>query len=448
MMRAGEMSQELCGLENKRILLVDDLPANLVLLKRMVEKEGYFCLTAENGEQALACVAEYEPDLILLDVMMPGLSGYDVVRELKSDPAYEHIPIILVTALTDQSSRQTGLEVGAEDFVTKPFDRAELVMRMRNLLRLKEFIDQANMQSNLLEEQVRVRTQNLEASHTELHQAHETLKEAQHQLVHSEKMAALGQLSAGVAHEINNPVGYISSNINAMGGYVKEVLALLDAYDTVTEYLPEDQNEVQQLLQLKQNSDISYIRDDILELLEECGQGVDRVRTIVRDLKDFAHPDADEWQWVNLHKGLDSTLNVVWNELKYKADVKKEYGQLPEVQCLPSQLNQIWMNFLVNASHAIVEKGDIYVRTGMDEGSGDVWVEIEDTGSGMTPDVVNKIFNPFFTTKPVGQGTGLGLSIVTGIVEKHCGKITVDSEPGRGTRLRVTLPVEHHDREA
>ena len=190
---------------------------------------------------------------------------------------------------------------------------------------------------------------------------------------------------------------------------------------------------------IKQEVDIGFLREDIRDLLDESGEGVSRVKKIVQDLKDFSRQDVAEWQLADLHKGLESTLNIVHNELKYKAEVVREFGELPDVECVPSQLNQVFMNLLVNAAHAIDQRGTITLRTGQ-EGE-QVWVEVEDTGKGIAPEHLKRIFEPFFTTKPVGKGTGLGLSLSYGIVQKHGGRIEVDSVAGKGTRFRVWLPV-------
>lgn len=282
----------------------------------------------------------------------------------------------------------------------------------------------------------------LERGNANLRAAYERLEHVQAQVLQSEKMASIGQLAAGVAHEINNPVGYISSNIGSLQGYLQELFTLLSAYDAAVSTLPADDPGTLRLVEVKRAIDINYLRQDITDLLKESQEGVERVRRIVQDLKDFSHVDEGEWEWADLHRGLDSTLNVVWNELKYKAEVRKEYGELPSIQCRPSQLNQVFMNLLVNAAHAIADRGVVTVRTGC-EGSDQVWVEVGDTGCGIKPEHLKKIFDPFFTTKPIGKGTGLGLSVSFGIVKKHNGRIAVESELNKGTRFRIYLPVQH-----
>ncbi len=263
------------------------------------------------------------------------------------------------------------------------------------------------------------------------------------QLRQSDKLASIGQLAAGVAHEINNPMGYVSSNINSLGRYLQGLFTLLDAYMKAEPALA-DAAALERINALKQELDIGYLREDICALLGESGEGIKRVKQIVQDLKDFSRQEQADWQLADLHQGLESTLNIVHNELKYKADVVREYGELPEVECVPSQLNQVFMNLLVNAAHAMERQGIITVRTGQEQDH--VWVEVEDNGSGIAPEHLKRIFEPFFTTKPVGKGTGLGLSLSYGIVQKHGGRIEVDSEPGRGTRFRVWLPIRQTGR--
>lgn len=282
----------------------------------------------------------------------------------------------------------------------------------------------------------------LERGNADLRAAYERLEHVQAQVLQSEKMASIGQLAAGVAHEINNPVGYISSNIGSLQGYLQELFTLLSAYENAIGNLPANDPGIVRLDEVKRTIDIDYLRQDITDLLKESQEGVERVRRIVQDLKDFSHVDEGEWEWADLHRGLDSTLNVVWNELKYKAEIRKEYGELPPIQCRPSQLNQVFMNLLVNAAHAIADRGVVTIRTGR-EGPDKVWVEVSDTGCGIKSEHLKKIFDPFFTTKPIGKGTGLGLSVSFGIVKKHNGKIAVESEVNKGTRFRVYLPVEH-----
>lgn len=254
------------------------------------------------------------------------------------------------------------------------------------------------------------------------------LEEAHCQLVQSEKMASIGVLAAGVAHEINNPVGFVNSNLGTLKGYNEELLSLLETCraGTATE------TDFQAV-------DFDYLKEDCADLIRESREGLERVRKIVSDLKDFSRVDKAEQEEADLNAGVECTLNVVWNELKYKAEVVRAYDtSLPRVPCVPAQINQVVMNLLINAAHAIEERGTITVSTGFTPT--EIWIEVADTGRGISPEVLKHVFDPFFTTKPVGKGTGLGLSISYDIVRKHGGRIDVSSTLGAGAVFRVCLP--------
>ena len=268
------------------------------------------------------------------------------------------------------------------------------------------------------------------------------LEEAHIQLLQSEKLASIGQLAAGVAHEINNPIGFVHSNLHTLKAWVQGLLRVISAYERVTEAL--DGQARVELDTTRQDADLDYVRDDIVQLIDESLDGSMRVRRIVQDLRDFSRPGGEAWEFADLHAGLESTLNVVHNEIKYKATVVRAFGKLPRVDCIPSQLNQVFMNLLVNAAQAIPEQGVITIRT--EQSGGWVSIEIADNGIGMQPDVAAKIFDPFFTTKPIGQGTGLGLSVSHGIVLRHGGRIDVTTKPGTGTAFTVVLPVRRRAR--
>jgi PAS domain S-box-containing protein len=271
-------------------------------------------------------------------------------------------------------------------------------------------------------------------------QLNKRLEEAQSQLLQSEKMASIGQLAAGVAHEINNPIGFVSSNVFTLERYITQMFSLLDTYEKAMSHVAEQDENSIAVAAVKKQIDFTYLREDIFSLIHESSSGLARVKKIVQDLKDFSHVDQADWQQADLISGLESTLRVVWNEVKYKAEVVKELGKLPEVECLPGQINQVFMNLLVNAAQAITERGTITLRAGQD--GDNVWVEVADTGQGIPEENLRLIFDPFFTTKSVGKGTGLGLSLSYGIVKKHHGRIEVKSQIGVGSTFRVWLPVK------
>jgi two-component system NtrC family sensor kinase len=280
-----------------------------------------------------------------------------------------------------------------------------------------------------MEEDLKIKGLEQQALIAELRNAHE-------QLLQSEKMASIGQLAAGIAHEINNPVGFVNSNMGSLKTYVETLLDVIDRYELAAAPHPQ---LAAHMAAVRNQVDLAFLKDDVVDLVGESMDGLKRVKDIVQALKDFSHVGEAVWQVADLHQGLDSTLNIVANEIKYKARVEKHYGDIPPITCLASQLNQVFMNLLVNAAQALTGDGVITMRTGGSDGW--VWVEVGDNGSGIPPEVMKRIFEPFFTTKPVGSGTGLGLSLSYGIVSRHGGRIDVASEPGVGTRFTVHLPV-------
>ncbi|MBC3935955.1 PAS domain-containing protein [Undibacterium sp. CY7W] len=265
------------------------------------------------------------------------------------------------------------------------------------------------------------------------------LQEAQDQLMQSEKMASVGQLAAGIAHEINNPIGFVNSNMGSLQGYVEKLFEVLAQYEQLILQPQAAQSAVARVNAIKKEADLEFLQEDVEDLVRESMDGLKRVRDIVQSLKDFSHVGETDWQEADIHHGIDSTLNIVINEIKYKATVIKEYGTLPNVRCIISQINQVVMNLLVNASHAIKDKGTITINTGCKDDW--IWIRISDTGSGIPPEIMTRIFEPFFTTKPVGSGTGLGLSLSYGIIKKHNGRIEVKSEMGVGTSFTIHLPL-------
>jgi PAS domain S-box-containing protein len=682
--------------KNGTVLVVDDTRLNLEFMADCVSLAGYEVLKASSGEEALELVATATPDVILLDIILPGIDGYAVTARLKGDEKTSIIPIVLVTALDALEDKVKGLEAGADDFLTKPVNQTELTARIRSLIKLKrlqegilqdalkeekEFTDNLihnatvpifvldekhkiliwnkaceeltgfkadamigtsgqwrpfyerqrptlsdiviegdperaaefyphcspslinphglqsegwfrnlggevryimfdaapiyNSAGKLIavietlrdvtvlkktEEELRKNRAGLMAQHeqlrhlfhlveraktewentmdcigdvvvltdseerikrcnkalqeftgtsygeilgkswrevfsrndlvtpspcpsgtelchrpsgrwflfnsypfmdssrnkvsgavitlhnttvvkrftTELEKAYSELKLTQAKVIQQEKMASIGQLAAGVAHEINNPMGFISSNLNTLVKYMDRLTDFMQSQSEAVEFMGAD--EVAQKLLDKRNAlKIDYVIKDVRELIRESMDGAERVRTIVQNLKSFSRVEDAESRHADINECITSTINIVWNELKYKASLVKELGDIPLTRCYPQQLNQVFMNLLVNAAQAIEKQGEITVRTWHENGS--IFAQVADTGSGMPPAVLNRIFEPFFTTKESGKGTGLGLSITYDIVKKHNGEITASSEEGKGTTFTVRLPV-------
>ncbi|MBU4262514.1 MAG: response regulator [Proteobacteria bacterium] len=411
------------------VLVVDDEAGTRDLFSRYLAGAGYSTTCAASGEEALDLFAKTSFPLVLLDITMPGLSGIDVLRQLRNSDSPPEV--IMVTAVDDPAVAETTLELGACGYLVKPFEKNELLIYVAHALRLRELERKNREYRDNLEQQVQERTLQLE-------QAFSDLKASQEQLLHQEKLATIGHLAAGVAHEINNPTGYIGSNLGTLTKYmgrITEFIYLLDGYCST---LPPEKSA--ELAAARKNSKIDFLVEDSKDILIECLEGVGRIKKIVEGLKTFSRKDQNTSCLANVNDCLENALTVAWNELKYKATVEKDYGDIPLIRCYPNQLAQVFMNLLVNAAHAIDNQGMIRIKTFTENDL--IVVSITDTGCGISPEIQNKIFAPFFTTKKAGVGTGLGLSIVTEIVARHGGEISVESEVGKGSTFTISIPVQ------
>lgn len=357
----------------------------------------------------------------------------------------------MVTALMNRAERNASMQgsdfgmfqtaVMLENQVHKRTNELEAALRENE--KINRALQHAKAQMEMEIEERKSAQAALEHEKEEQRLLIRKLEDAHNQLLQSEKLASIGQLAAGVAHEINNPIGFVNSNLGTLKTYVDDLLQVLDTYETCEHLLAADPALQRRVQAARETADLEFLREDIGKLISESIDGTARVRRIVQDLRDFSRVDSAEWQWADLHAGLESTLNVVCNEIKYKAGVVREFGAIPLVECRPSQLNQVFMNLLVNAAQSIEENGTITLRSGC--ANENVWISVSDTGKGIPPELVSRIFDPFFTTKPVGKGTGLGLSVSYGIVDKHGGYIDVRSAPGQGSTFTVWLPVRQPD---
>lgn len=287
----------------------------------------------------------------------------------------------------------------------------------------------------------------LEEEHAALSLLNKKLEDAQNQLLQSEKMAAIGQLAAGIAHEINNPIGFVNSNLQCLKEHSVRLNELVSFFIKLVNKTSETRYKALSADMLKRQN-YAFVAEDLPELIEDSVQGIERVSEIVKNLKTFSHADSSEWQWANLREGIDNTIKIATNQLKYKANLVCDYADdLPLVHCQPMQLNQVFLNLLVNASQAIDERGEIFVHITHVAKPKSVIVKIRDTGSGIESHHIKRIFEPFFTTKPVGKGTGLGLSLSYSIIKKHHGTISVTSELGKGSCFTITLPIDCNEPE-
>jgi signal transduction histidine kinase len=401
-----------------QILVAEDDFVSRGFLKKILESFGHKCLVAENGLEAWDLFQKNDTKFVISDWMMPKMDGITLCRKIREKELPHYVYFIILTSQDRKEDTVAGLKAGADDYIIKPFEPEELKARIHSGQRII--------------------------------QLEENYKNAHTQLLQSEKMASIGQLAAGVAHEINNPVGFVSSNLKTMSHYRDDISTLIKQYRSLTSALKKSiptakypvaiSEQLDRIANLETELDIDYVLNDISDLVKESREGTDRIKKIVLDLKDFAHPGEDKPKFADINRNMESTLNVVWNELKYKARVVKKYGDLPQVKCYPQQLNQVFVNLLVNAAQAIEKQGEIKINTRALDGK--IEISIMDTGSGIAKEHLSKIFDPFFTTKDVGKGTGLGLNVAYNIIQKHKGTIDVESEVGKGTTFIISLQTE------
>ncbi len=420
------------------ILLVDDNPNNLKVLSEAIQGYGWKALMATDGESAIE-QAEYAcPDLIILDVMMPGIDGFETCRRLKTNSITQNIPVIFMTALSDTLDKVKGLEIGAVDYITKPFQHEEVIARLKLHLKLSHL-------TRTLEQQVQERT-------AELTQSLQRLQQTQLQMIQSEKMSALGNLVAGIAHEMNNPLGFISVSLKQVKPSIGDFIEHLRLYQ---QSLP---NPNEEIINHAEEIDLDYCIEDLPKMIDSMIMAGDRIKNISNSLRTFSRADRDYKQPFNLHEGIDSTILILKHRLKANEqrpaiEVFTEYGNIPEIECFPGQLNQVFMNILANAIDALDEVGagcsleeikanpnQITITTFVEDKY--VKIIIADNGIGMSEEVKQCVFDHLFTTKGVHKGTGLGLAIAKQIiVDKHDGQLDCFSMPGEGTKFFITLPI-------
>lgn len=432
------------------VLIVDDNPTNLGVLSDVLDRAGWSVSAVKSGVKALERIQFIRPDLILLDVMMPEMDGFETCQRLKAMPDMQHIPIIFMTALSDVSDKVKGFELGAVDYITKPFQQAEVIARAQTHLKLYRLQQEVQQYNADLEAQVQHRTQELET-------VIETLKSTQLQLVQTEKMSSLGQLVAGIAHEINNPVNFIHGNLAHAESYMQQMLEAIAIYRPLAHDIAAKVGVNDALMAIDED-ELDFTQEDFPKLLQSMRTGTTRIRDIVSGLRTFSRIDESPCKEIDLHESIDSTLIILRSRLKSKGEypeveVVRNYGDLAPIECYSGELNQVFMNIFGNAIDAIQERyhaqlvgaiqpsvGRIEITTQLGEAQ-TVRITVTDNGIGMSDATRNKIFEPFFTTKNVGKGTGLGLALAYAIVtEKHQGELICTSEVGQGTRFEICLP--------
>lgn len=415
--------------KKETILLVDDIPANLEILIRVFQRAGYKVRAVTSGSLGIRAAEHDPPDIVLLDVTMPGMDGYETCRRLKQDPLLKGIPVIFISALSETFDKVTAFEAGGVDYITKPIQIEEALARVRTHLALRRY------------------QQLLEQSNRTLQDTIDQLKEAQSQLINSEKMASLGVLTAGIAHEINNPISFISSSSIGLSKNIRFLLDIQQKYDEILRQY--DDQRLDELNEFKASHDFDERLTELTQLSDNIIAGSRRISGIVRSLRNFSRLDEADMKEIDIHENIESTLILLHHKISKEIVIKKDYGKLPPLPCYPAKISQVMMNILSNAIDAVSPKSgageqcEISIRTGDQDINGKkyVFITISDTGTGIPEEAIKKIFDPFFTTKPVGKGMGLGLSISNNIIREHGGRVDVESIPAKGTSFTVYLPL-------
>jgi len=409
---------------DRRILIVDDEESVRGLFAEYLSR-NYSCAQAADAQEALELLAREPFALVLTDIQMPGLGGIELLRKIAE--LYADTAVIIVSGIDRIQRVIDAIRVGASDYIVKPCELDVLALRVERALERRTLLRNAGKYK-----------QDLELRNAELARRKAELERLQAQITQAEKMASLGQMAAGIAHELNNPAGFIYSNIDLLKNYVARLERYLSAVDQTT-FPPE---AATRLNELREQIDYDNIVADLSSILTDCYIGAERIRDVVQNLRLFSRLDEADFKRVDLNEGIESTLRLL--SLYYRdgrITLLPDFGDLPQVNCYAALLNQVWMNLLMNAAQAIGEAdGEVRIST---RSEGDhVVATFSDNGGGIAPDNLKRVFDPFFTTKPVGEGTGLGLSISHSIIQRHGGKIEVKSVFGKGTTFTISIPVD------
>jgi two-component system NtrC family sensor kinase len=422
--RASSFDPAYAESHDRRILVVDDEECVRNLFVEYLS-ESYSCEKAADAQEALKLLSGEPFALVISDMRMPGLGGIELLRKITE--RYPDTAVIMVSGIDRTQRVIDAIRMGASDYLLKPCELNVLTASVERALDRRTLLRNARRYK-----------QDLENRNAELARQRTEMQRLQAQVLQAEKMASLGQLAAGVAHELNNPAGFLYSNIDLLKEHVQRLKSYLSNYDEV-EVPPA---AAARIAAIKKEIDYDNIVADLGSILSDCYVGAERIRDVVQNLRLFSRLDEAEFKRIDVNEGIGSTIRLL--SRFYKAGnitLTHDYGDLPQINCYAAQLNQVWMNLLANAAQAIgAAEGEVHIKTWCEERT--LIVSISDTGPGMAPEQLKKIFDPFFTTKPIGEGTGLGLSISHGIIERHGGRLTVESAPGQGTTFTIFLPVD------
>jgi signal transduction histidine kinase len=427
------------------ILVIDDSPTNLEVLYANLSSAGYEVLVEMDGISGIEQIKNNPPDLILLDIMMPKIDGFETCRRLQADLSTKEIPIIFITALSDIKEKVKGLSLGAVDYITKPFQQDEVLARVKLHLKMRRLNIELDQQKQLLEKRVEERTD-------ELYQALEQLKKTQLQLIQTEKVSSLGQVVAGISHEVNNPIGLISTNLYYAKSYVEELINLVKLYQNK---FPDPGSDIEDKIE---QIDLDHVLEDLPKLISSMKLGTDNIRGIMQSLTNFSRSDGERKKSIDIHQGLETTLLILQHRLKAKPkrpaiQVLKEYGNLPKIECYSGQMNQVFMNILVNSIDALdnsfilsnyeqIQKLNPQIRISTNIDKEAVKIIIANNGKSMSDVLQSQIFQPFFSTQPKINENKLGLAISYQIItENHCGNLQCISSPEQGTEFIIQIPV-------
>jgi signal transduction histidine kinase len=410
-----------------RLLVVDGNPGYSGAMSEILRRHSRFdCIHCSEPAKALDLATQIEPAVILQAITLPDVDSLGLVRCYREIDGLVDVPVIIIFSADDEPVVKDAIfSAGADDYFSVLSSEKEIVSRLNYHARVC-------------------------AERRSLLAAVYSVAEARKQLMRSEKMATIGQLAAGVAHEINNPVAFVASNINSMSDDYDDVFEVISAYEKLEETLPAEHPGLRSVQALKEQRQIPYLKKDIEQIIAECKDGMSRIQKIIEDLKIFSRDGEIVPKLTDINRDIESTLNIARNELKYKAEVVRNYGELPQVECVATQINQVILNLLVNAAQAIEDHGTITINTSVetdDVETHGICIRIADTGCGIDTENLSCVFEPFYTTKPIGAGTGLGLSLSRQIILEHGGRLEVESEPGQGTTFTIWLPVQKPERQ-